>query len=517
MSFVNAQPCANSPAVESPVTPEDDQTARVKTIAERMAKLGGIKFGAAPLLPHVAHSPPPPVPKEEEAEQQVPSEQPFGASELREEEEERARKERIAAKLAMMGGMRIGMMPLGAGAVRPQASEAEERPIAPPSRAPPARPTSLSQSQDINEQESGLSTSRLTPGSATSDEGVKVEIEDSEIEEINQADAQETEEEPEEVPPPVPARGPRRRGTANSESDNSSISPLPLPRSPVPMPFPTRSTSVQSALSMARQSSVDSTKGMQKASTYKPQSEYVMVEEPSSFVTEEEEEIPPPPPARPPHRPLRTVPPPPPEPSVPLSDSISSQWEMPSIHNGPIEFSTPADISLSWPEDSSVSSSRSPPPTLPSKPTIDVDVHLSSDDLMTVWGRVGVQICEVATTLFEKSKKSLIGDGTYDGFVRAVLSEVPNATMPTSTASYGYPIYAQTGNTVQKRASEIMPGDIMLLQDAKLKGHKGLQSYHQNVGIGEPLVGVVSEFEPKKSKVRLFQANQHVGQQVGFP
>ncbi|KAG6898401.1 hypothetical protein C0992_004112 [Termitomyces sp. T32_za158] len=511
-SFVSAQPLSSPPATESLVTPEDDQAIRPKTIAERMAKLGGIKFGAAPLLPHVAHSPP--VPKEEEAEQPDPFEQPFRASDLTEEEEEQARKERIAAKLAMMGGMRIGMMPLGAGNVQPQTFEAEERPPALPSRVPPARPTSPPQSQDIDEQESGLSASQISYASATSDEGVKVEVEDSEIEEISQADAQETEEEPEEVPPPVPARGPRRRGTANSESENSSISRLPPPRPPVPMSFPTRSASVQSTSSMARQSSVDSTQGVQKASMYKPQSEYVMVEEPTSFVAEEEEEIPPPPPARPSHRPPpRTAPPPPPEPSAPLSDSISSQWEMPSIPSGPIEFSIPANISLSWPEGSSASSSLSPNPPS-SRPAVDVDVHLSSDDLMTVWGRVGVQICEVATRLYEKSKKSLIGDGTYDGFIHAVLSEVPNAAMPTSTASYGHLIYAQTGNTVQRRASEILPGDIMVLYDAKLKGHKGLQSYHQNVGIGEPLVGVVSEFEPKKSKVRLFQANQHVGQQT---
>ncbi|KAG6902629.1 hypothetical protein C0995_014235 [Termitomyces sp. Mi166 len=511
-SFINGPSTAGPPAPEPvAVSEEDEQAARRRTIAERMAKLGGIKFSAAPPLPHVARSPPP-VPKEEEAEHENASEQPSGASQLTEEEEEQARKERIAAKLAMMGGMRIGMMPLGAGAVRPQI---EERLPAPPSRAPLARPPPLPQTHDIDEQESGLSASQYS--NATSDEGVKVEVEDSEIEEVSYADAQDVEEEPEEVPPPVPARGLRRRGTTNSESEHSSTSPPPRPRPPVPTSFPTRSASIQSTSSMARQSSVDSTHGVQKASTYKPQSEYVMVEEPSDFVPEEE--IPPPPPARPSHRPPpRTAPPPPPppEPSVPISDSISSQWEMPSIPSGSIEFSTPADISLSWPEKSSASSSRSPAPPPPPKPAVDVDVQLSSDDLMTVWGRVGVQICEVATTLFEKSKKSLIGDGTYDGFIRVVLGEVPNAVMPTSNASYGYLIYAQTGNTVQKRASEIMPGDIMVLHDAKLKGHKGLQSYHQNVGIGEPLAGVISEFEPKKSKVRLFQANQHVGQQVGF-
>lgn len=62
-----------------------------------------------------------------------------------------------------------------------------------------------------------------------------------------------------------------------------------------------------------------------------------------------------------------------------------------------------------------------------------------------------------------------------------------------------------------------MPGDVVALYDAKLGGRKGLTSYHQEVGgAGEPLVGIVNEFEPKKSKIKVFQANQHVGQQVSI-
>jgi hypothetical protein len=117
--------------------------------------------------------------------------------------------------------------------------------------------------------------------------------------------------------------------------------------------------------------------------------------------------------------------------------------------------------------------------------------------------------------MFEKSKKSLVGDGSYYGFVKAVVSEVPNAIL-LGPPSYGYVVYEQSGSLVQKRASEIMPGDVVELRDAKFKGHKGLQGYSQHVGAGESVLGVVSEFEPKKSKVKLFQANQHVGQQVNF-
>lgn len=504
--------------VEPTSEPEEDEAAvRRRTIAERMAKLGGIKFGAAP--PVTIRQIPPPPRQQEEGEIVTPEAQEEHPIEPI-EEEERARKERIAAKLAGMGGMRIGMMPLGVGVVRPQAShiltEETSARAAPPSH--PVPPSEAPQDSDID-PESSLSASQLSFG--TSDEGVKVEAEESEIEEVNYSDAQETLEEPEEIPPPIPARGPRRRGTG-SESDHTSTS-LPV-RPPVPSTLPNRRASGQSATPSGRRSSADSTHSIQHRASYKPpQSEYVMVEEPNLVPDEEVAPLPPPrPTSRPPPR--SAPPPPPPTVSSPVSDSISSQWEMPSISASTLEFSETTDLSLSWPDDSNPTllSSPPPPPPPPSKSpvvqqqitTASVDLPRSSDDLMAVWGRVGVQICEVATTLFEQSKKSLVGDGTYDGFVQAVLREVPNVTMSSTPGAYGYLVYMQTGNAVQKRASEILPGDVITLQDAKLKGHKGLQMYHQNVGVGEQLVGIVSEFEPKKSKVRVFQANQHVGQQT---
>ena len=49
-----------------------------------------------------------------------------------------------------------------------------------------------------------------------------------------------------------------------------------------------------------------------------------------------------------------------------------------------------------------------------------------------------MQVCEVATTLYERSKKSLIGDGTYAGFVQSVISSVPNAAPLSGGGGYGY-------------------------------------------------------------------------------
>lgn len=207
---------------------------------------------------------------------------------------------------------------------------------------------------------------------------------------------------------------------------------------------------------------------------------------------------------------------------VDTSDNLTiSQWELPSIPSASLDLGVSGDLSLStWSEDSTsyhshAARSPSPPVVRKTRPVSQGDGTLSADQLATIWGRVGVQICEVATELHEKSRKSLIGDGTYLGFLNAVLNKVPNALpFDLDSSSFGYLIYAQTGSSVQKRTADIMPGDIVMLQDAKLKGHKGLQSYHQNVGEGEPLLGIIGEFDPKKLKLRVFQANQHVGHQT---
>jgi len=233
-----------------------------------------------------------------------------------------------------------------------------------------------------------------------------------------------------------------------------------------------------------------------------------MVEEPEAMA---DEPIPPPPP-----RPARL----PPRVETETADSLaSSQWELPSIPTGSLDLSSSGTGDLSWSEDSA--SYLDTTKSAPAKPTIapgtpkPANFNLSAEQLDLVWGRVGVQICEVAAELHEKSKKALIGDGTYIGFINAVLSRVPNASPIDDSTNLGYLIYAQSGASVQKRTAEIMPGDIIMLQDAKLKGHKGLQSYHQSVGEGgEPLFGIVGEFEGKKNKARVFQANQHVGQQT---
>lgn len=475
---------------EAPV--EDEEQTRRRTIAERMAKLGGIRFGAPPPVMRPPPPPPPPaVESEDDVQAESPQEQSQEPSAEEEVEDEFARRQRIAARLAGMGGMRFGMLP--GQAVSPTAQAPKSPPVVPelnetddvppplpsgrppPSRSAPLPPVPQRQVEQFDiESES---------------DGVQVEAEESEIEEIEHPDVED------EAPPPVPTR-PARRGSAFTDSVSTPLSPPSRP--PVPMARPAVPVSSRPTLSPAS-----------------PHNDYVMVEPP-----EDTEEVPPPPPPRtvslkkgPPARSAPPLPPPPPQ----AAETIA-QWD------STVDFGGETDLSLSgqWSEDSThypaePLTARAQPPSsaLTSSVPPPPPAKLSVDDLMAQWGRVGVQVHEVATTLFEKSKRSLIGDGTYLGFVAAALNEVPNAAMPVPPYnSFGYLIYEQVGSSVHIRASDIMPGDIITLHEAKLKGHKGIQIYHQTVGVSEPACAIISDFETKKSKVKVFQANQHVGQQV---
>ncbi|KAK2463370.1 hypothetical protein APHAL10511_004596 [Amanita phalloides] len=515
----------------------DTEGARRHTIAERMAKLGGIKFGAAPPIPGTRLPLAASTERADEADERRETDEKAVEGEGRgedekkgvdeDEEEERARKERIAAKLAGMGGMRIGMMPPMMGipprsAQRPQpplpTREEAATPVPTPTsptvatRGPPTRPPPPPLPQDA-EWERG--------SASNSEDGVKVEMEESDMEEVDHEDArmedEEGYEEGEMVAPPPPPRG------------HPPLSPTQRTRPPVPSTARTRKASDGTIAAPARRGSGGSgttttTTTTSTTITQRPrgQSDYVMVDEPQNAEEGEEEEVPPPPPARPVQRRATRESPvhPHPPPLQLMSDSISSQWELTSAPSGSVGLGTmTTDLSSSWTEAGDLTGSRitlvppahAAPPAEPSTPST-AERRLSSDELMAIWGRVGVQVCEAATGLLERSKKAVVGDGTYAGYVHAVLDGVPNAARH-GYHEWGYLVYAQTGTAVHKRVSDIMPGDVVELVDARFKGHKGLQTYSQHVGAaGEALVGVVSEMESKKSKVRVMQANRQVGQ-----
>jgi hypothetical protein len=135
---------------------------------------------------------------------------------------------------------------------------------------------------------------------------------------------------------------------------------------------------------------------------------------------------------------------------------------------------------------------------------------LDSDELMALWGSVGTRVLQAASQLADQSKRAVIGDGSGDGFVHAALDMVPAAMKPLSLHNYGYLIFAMSGPNLQRRTSDIMEGDIVVVTDAEFRGRKGLVPYHQHAGsAADPLVGVVHEFEPKNSKIKVLTASQH--------
>jgi hypothetical protein len=130
---------------------------------------------------------------------------------------------------------------------------------------------------------------------------------------------------------------------------------------------------------------------------------------------------------------------------------------------------------------------------------------------------VGHHVFSSASSLVGMSKKNVIGNGSAEGFVRAVLEQVPSALVPQEPSNpneeviYGPVIYAQLGSQVQKRASDIGPGDILTLRDATFKTHKGLSSITHKSSSGsngrvDNVVGVIHEMDGKRGKVKIWRA-----------
>ncbi|CAE6471020.1 unnamed protein product [Rhizoctonia solani] len=470
---------------------ETEEQARRRTIAQRMAKLGGIKFG----MPGVA---PPPVPRRqptnppEEDDNNEPAESaptldsaPVSVPVAEEaqlvddgsEESERARKERIAAKMAAMGGMRFGMLPPGAGGplgrpppppstAPPPPPTAVPPPVPsvtpprPPSSAPPPVPTKAKSPERGASEADDFAT--ISEGQSLEEEGVHVEAEVSEPEQLGMP---EEEDEPTPPPPPRPANRPPPAPRAMS----------PPSRNPPPAPG-------------SRQNSFD-------VGASQPQG-FTMVEAPGD---DSDADGPPPPPrpaTRPPPPPSSRPPPPPPEESdfehAGVDDYMTRSLVSEDETNYPTGQEAPARTSRELPippRPTAIRLTAAPPP----------GYEPDSDMLMVLWGKIGVQVTQSAIALAEKGKKSIVGDGTGAGFVTAVLAGVDTAYK----SSYGWLVFAQSGGKVQRRSSDIMPGDIVVMTDVKLKGHKGLQAYSTHVS-GE-LVGVVSEFEAKKHKIKVWQ------------
>ena len=482
-----------------------DSLQRRRTIADRMAQLGGIKFGVPP--PVIRVQPSAPTHSAEDAgteESTADSGEPVPGEE--EEEDEQARRQRIAAKIAGMGGMRFGILPAQPGITSvtppppppvPARLEEEATPRSPPRDiAPPRQPAAHYHEYDQEYDQP-----------SSSDDGVQVEAEESELEEVRHEDLEDeydegVEEELLRTPSPPPPPPPR-----STRPPVPSSRPIPaIPLSLVPGRSGSFSTITPAGRPPARQSVSD-------------------------FVMVEPEEAPLPSPVRHSHAPVPQWSTPPPQESSDLA--ASGQWELPSIPSGSLDMGNSVitgDLSGSmWSEDSTAYPpaaqplvSQSPPPTVapqqpvgqPRAPAAVVPGQVTADELRGLWYRVGAQVGEAATRLLQRSKRTTVGNGSYEGFIAEALSQVPNASPPRGPGEYGILIYAQTAAQVHTRLTDIMPGDIVVLDGAKLKGYKGLHMYSMSAGEGAPCMGIVSEFDVKKVKLKVLQANQRVGQAV---
>ena len=496
---ISSLPPATPPATQPPSANETgrENLQRRATIAERMAKLGGIKFGTQ--LPVNRVQPSAPTESAEDAGTDgsvAGSGQPVPEEEENEEDEQ-TRRQRITAKIAGMGGMRVGMLPTQPGiapvSTPPPSIPAEEATVRSPQRdiVPPRQPAAYyHESEQEYEQPS------------SSDDGVQVEAEESELEEVRHEDLED------------------EYDSAGVEGETPVVPPPPPPRSTRP-PIPTTRPPVPPSLQPGRSGSIGTIMPVPRPPVRQSVSDFVMVEP---------EEAPLPLPTLHSRVPSRQWPLHPPQESSDLSGS--GQWELPSIPSGSLDLGT-GDLSGSmWSEDL-----MAYPPAVPSRPSIStppplvggalqqlvgqrprtpaaVPSQMTSDELRVLWGRVGVNVGEAALRLLERSKRTLVGNGSYEGFIAEALSQVPNALPPQSPGEYGDLIYAQTGAQVHTRVTDIMPGDVVVIDAAKMKGHKGLHTYSMIAGEGAPCMGVVSEFDVKKLKLKALQANQRVGQAV---
>lgn len=459
-------------------TEEDEEAQRKRTLAERMAKLGGMRFGGAPPIPGVGRSP------SRSGGQARSNSQTRAVEEPEEDEEEteeasRTRRAAIAARLAGMGGLRFGMIPGSA-----------------PS-APPPPPETEAESKDEDMEVISM------PESPASSVQFDAE-EESEAEDIH-ADESKGSISPA-APPPIPAQipPPLPPGRRPAVPAGFVTSPPRRPDAPPPPPPPVTT----------------------------PGAEYVLVDEPTYTGTfrQGRRSMPPPP--------APSAAPPPPPLGHPRSPELSAsqQWELTSIPTSePLEMvegkeydeePTHSEDDTSYPTSKPPAGSRPtsltpqhslPPPPPPSKAAPAPSAprtYASADDLSALYNRIGKVVYARAAALVEYSRKSVIGDGSGPGFVRAVLEQVPSALAPYSSSGsteYGPVIYLQTGPSVQRRASDIMPGDIATITEgAKFKGHRGLTGYSTTTPA--PIVGVVHEFEEKKGKVKVWQASMHANQ-----
>lgn len=512
---------------------EDEESARRRTIAERMARLGGIKFGAAPPIPSTRRQQSIPTPTESARQE---DETGGGISAEAESERRRA----IASRLAGQGQLGRGVF----GAPMPTARHEPEK---------------LKESPTEEVEITELSGSEVLVSSPLHSRQTT---------------------ENEEAPPPVPTRSSRKP----TGSSTSPTSPPPLPTSRPNAPTPSRGTHSPispSPSQMTYTPTPTSAHPRQPSSPPPPvpskshPTDYVMIDRtktssPASTLSRSTTTA-----TVHKHVPTST--------SSATKDSISrsmssgstaaaeSGWELPSIPAVNFDFDTTESVSSGLladlgtsvlSEDSttyplatstsgsalalaSKSTSSFTRPSMMASREKDFATPAELESLASKFGPKFVNMANHLHTLSHsahshghgnatsppRGSKSSSGDqtGTSLGFVNKVLGSISDARSPIpynispnpnsglsgpgiELTPFGYPIYSSALSSVSGSGTSIQQGDLIHFTSAHFTGRKGLQSYNISIGSssskdgGGGVWGIVSETEKRHMKVKVFLA-----------
>ncbi|BEI80594.1 hypothetical protein CcaverHIS002_0111230 [Cutaneotrichosporon cavernicola] len=490
----------------------DEETQRRASIAARMAKLGGIRFGAPPPMPIRKRST-----LDEETTHASPS-----------------------AELPPTSD---------ASVLRPEPEETDQEVPAPPPRAPPA-PAPADDGEETPEQEAERrrkTLARLRAGGMLGgglfqaaredqpEESPHTEVPDERGIEEDADDDDEPEEE--DLPPPPPRRPSH---TARSvppvavAAAPPAAGPPPVPGVRPPVPVPRSSLPPQPA---------DDEDDEEDAPPPPPHPARSMSSEaagavpppraapPTPPVDDEIEDAPAPPP-RPPHRMSSFGVPQHDDgavaaPHPPVAPQAARRTSVPPVPHAP--QAAPAARSFAAVPDPS--GGKLPPPTEPQRePSPGHSVHSAHsaprsssqvarpgfNDLQHMSQTNGAALARAARGVFDQGRRGFYGDGSPAGFLRVVFDQ---AHLPVpSSGHWGMPVYEQQAQTIMKRLDDPRPGDVAALYDARFKGQKGLKGYTQHVGsVEDALVGVIGEYETKgKHKIRVLHVERGSPDEVSY-
>ncbi|KAK9349453.1 hypothetical protein V1522DRAFT_374532 [Lipomyces starkeyi] len=133
---------------------------------------------------------------------------------------------------------------------------------------------------------------------------------------------------------------------------------------------------------------------------------------------------------------------------------------------------------------------------------------LRRDQLEDVYARFGAKIKNLAVESLGKN----VGDGSPFGYVRAVVSRLPDALQSAGTRSHGAIVYSNLANASVTQVDEIKPGDIISFRNGKFQGHKGGLHQKYSLEVGKPdHCAIVQEWDGTKRKIKVLEQPKEKG------